>query len=280
MDSGEYFDRVVRFLETKGWNTARSRIGTGTYVVTGTRESDTYYDRMLTLVAVAEDATLSRRHVEYLVEAGTENDVDHLLATARGGIDDDAAALADESGVTVLATETIDDAFIDGFSTDEEFDDGGVFGGALTGDVGTARASIGSAAAYPLALYSLVGLVAALFVALLGALGAEEPVPTVAVAGGVLFAGPLLAVLAGVSVPAGTARESSVGLFVGTGGGYLVLSLLLGAGSLLAGGASVLDSPARLVAVVSFAVPTGVLAVATAQVRDRLATASADGTGG
>ena len=282
MDSGEYFDRVVRFLETKGWNTARSRIGTDTYVVTGTRESDTYYDRMLTLVAVAEDATLSRRHVEYLVEAGAENDVDHLLATARGGITDDAGALADDHDVTVLETETIDDAFIDGFSTGEEFDDGRGFGDTLAGHDPVGPGSFLDAAAYPLALYSLVGLAVGLSVTALGALGTEEPLP-VAVAGCILVAGPLLAVLAGVSVPVGTVRaaSSSGGLFAGTAGGSLLLAVLLGTGAALGGVGStaVLGTPTRVLAVISFAVPTGVLAVAAAYARDRSLTALADGPG-
>ena len=277
MDSGEYFDRVVRFLETKGWNTARSRVGTDTYVVTGTRESDTYYDRMLTLVAVAEEATLSRRHVEYLVEAGSDNDVDHLLATARGGITDDAAALADEHDVTVLDTETIDDAFIDGFSADEELDGGGVFGDTLSGHRNTGSSFL-TAAAYPLSLYSLVGTAVALFVAALGALGAGEPVPSVALAGGILLAGPLLAVLAGVSVPAGATGEFSVGLFLGVAGGYLFLAVLLGVGATLGGGSTgLLGAPTRVLAVVSFAVPVGGLSVATAFARDRSLTALADG---
>lgn len=276
MDSGEYFDRVVRFLETKGWNTATSRIGTATYVVTGTRQSDTYYDRMLTLVAVDEDATLSRRHVEYLLEAGTENDVDHLLATTRGGITDDAAALADEHDVTLLDTDTIDDAFIDGFSTDEEFDDGGVFADTSAGYSG--QASFLAAVAYPLSLYVLFGTVVALFLALLGLLGADEPAPSVAVAGSILLAGPLLAALAGVSVPAGT--EYSGGLFVGAAGGYLVLVVLLVAGAAVAGGSvGVLGTTYGVLAVVSFAVPIGGLSVAAACARARSLTAFADGAG-
>lgn len=272
MDPEEYFERVVRFLETKGWNTSRTQVNRRIYVVTGTRESDTYYDRMLTMVAI-DETTLTPNHIEYLVNAGAENDVDHLMATARGGLDEEATTLATEHGIEFIETETIDDAFIDEFSIE---DGSGIFEQARTrGQYGSilpaGRFSL--SVIYLLSLYLLAGLIFSGFVIALELAGNNGSLAAVIVPGALLLVGPALAAVAGVSLSVGQSinRRSLFGILCGTLSGYLLLFLLLGAsaGTVgLVGSTELFTSHRVILAVVLFAVPTAGMGVAVAHLHN------------
>ena len=269
MDAEAYFERVVRFLETKGWNTSRTQINRRIFIVTGSRKSDTYYDRMLTMVGIDDGMTLTPKHIEYLVNAGAENDVDHLMATARGGLDEEAATLAAEHGIEFIDTETIDDAFIDEFSIE---DGGGMFeqARARRNDGGLFPASsFRLSVTYPLSLYLLAGLLFGAFVIALELAGDNGALTGILVPGAVLLVAPALAALAGVSLAVGqpTDRRSLSGLLFGTLSGYLLLFLLLGVSAEavgLVGSTELFTSQTIALAVVFFAVPTALLGVGVA----------------
>jgi len=215
MEPQEYFERVVRFLQTKGWNTSTSRLTESVYVVTGTRESDTYYDRMLTIVAIDEETKLTGEHMEFLRTAAEENDVDQLMATCRAGLDDAARRISQDEGIEFIEPATIDDAFIDEFSVDDgpvlDASTGSVFEGATRRHLTTI-----------LGLYVLVGVAYGSIVATLELLPVA-PVSTgqELLAGAVYLGGPLLAVIGAVGGRTGTRSQPLLG-FLGSFVGYLL----------------------------------------------------------
>lgn len=273
MDRQEYFERVTRFLETKGWNTSNTQINESTYVITGTRESETYYDRMLTMVAVDEETAFTAQHIEYLVTAGDENDVDHLMATCRGGLDEEATELASEYGVQFIDTETIDGAFLDEFSIE---DSAGIFEQARARRAGlTSGGPFGKPFQYLLALYLLVGISTGVFVAVAGGLVNDSAVVGSFLPATILVLGPALAIIGALSLAVNPPENglSFTALFLGSGSGYLLLVVLLGASASVVGeiGSVGLFSPREmLLSVLLFAVPTAGLGVIIAVVYDQL----------
>ena len=228
MESQEYFERVVRFLQTKGWNTSTSQLTESAYVVTGTRESDTYYDRMLTIVAIDEETKLTGEHMTFLRNAATQNDVDTMMATCRAGLDDDAKRISREEGIEFIEPATIDDAFIDEFSVD----DGTVL------DVSSGRSFEGATLRQLMAtvgLYVLVGVGYGGIVATRELLSlTSAPMGTELLAGVFYLSGPLLAVIIAVRGRNGTRSDPLVG-FLGSAVGYLLFVAILAATAIAIG---------------------------------------------
>lgn len=274
MDADEYFERVLRFLETKGWNTSRTQINATTYVVTGTRRSESYYDRMLAMVVVDQETILSPKHVEYLANAGAENDVDHLLATCRAGMDEDAGTLAEEHDVQFIKTDTIDDAFIDGFGI--ENGSGLVDRARDSPSFGPSTGAVGTPLQYAIGLFALVGVVFALSVLLVEGLAESSNLAGTLVVGALLLAAPVLAVVLGIGFSVGRTAgfRTRLGLCFGAGLGYLLLVLLLGVAASLTGTTGTLvvfSDESTVLRVVLFAVPVALLAVAAASLHTTLA---------
>jgi len=213
MEPQEYFERVVHFLQTKGWNTSTSQLAESAYVVTGTRESDTYYDRILTIVAIDEETNLTGEQMEFLRNAAEENDVDQMMATCRAGLDDDARQISQEEGIEFIDPATIDDAFIDEFSIEDgpvlDAPTDSVFEGAAVQQVTTI-----------LGLYVLVGVG---YGSLVATLELFSVTPASAgpelLVGAVYLGGPLLAAIGAVWVTDGTRPLPG---FLGTVVGYLL----------------------------------------------------------
>ena len=266
MDPEEYFERVVRFLETKGWNTSTTQVNESIYIVTGTRQSETYYDRMMAMIGIGPGTTFGKTHLEYLVDAASEHDVDQLLATCRGGVEEEATAFLGEYDIEFIDPETIDDAFIDTFEVEREdglFEQARASGTGLFG-LGSSRfkRSLGT-------LLSLYLLSAAVFgLAVLGTLGGSgDPLPAL-LAGGLVLVGPLLGFVGALGLVAGESDPPSpLGLFLGTLFGYLLFVLLVGASGGVAGvtaATGLFESTAMILAVFGLALPTGVGAVGVA----------------
>lgn len=215
MEPQEYFERVVRFLQTKGWNTSTSQLTESAYVVTGTRESDTYYDRMLTIVAIDEETKLTGEHMEFLRNAAEENDVDQMMTTCRAGLDDDARRIGQEEGIEFIEPATIDDAFIDEFSVEDgtllDVSTGSVFEGDAVRQLTTI-----------LGLYMLVGVGYGSIVASLEFLSAVPASTGVELlTGAVYLGGPLMAVIGAVGIADGNRSQPLLGFF-GSAVGYLL----------------------------------------------------------
>ncbi|WP_336327005.1 hypothetical protein [Halovenus sp. HT40] len=268
MDPEEYFERVIRFLETKGWNTSTTQVNESIYIVTGTRKSETYYDRMMTMVGVDAATTFGTKHLEYLVDAAGEHDVDQLLATCRGGVEEAATDLLGEQDIEFIDPETIDDAFIDTFEVEREdglFEQARASGAGLSGLGGTQfRRSIGSL----LSLYLLSAAVLGLAIAVLGTLaGNGDPLPAL-LAGGLVLVGPLLGFVGALGLVAGeVAPPSPLGIFLGTLFGYLLFVMVVGASGGVAGvtaSTGLFESTAMVLAVFGLALPTGIGAVGVA----------------
>lgn len=277
MDPEEYFERVIRFLETKGWNTDTTQINETIYLVTGTRESESYYDRMMTMVAVDSETVFGKRQMEYLIDAAAEHGVDQVMATTRGPVDESGRAVIDEHDIELIDPGTIDDAFIDEFSIEKPqspFDQ-------ARAESDRARVTsgdpFGETARYLLALYVLVGLFFVVAILLLGTLTDGEGLLTdILVPGALLVAGPLLAVIGSLGV--GTGRESTpaVGIFAGTLAGYSLLFVLVGASGGAVGLTGLLTPWPRLLAVLGLAFPVAALGVAVAYTQARLRISTAE----
>lgn len=260
MQPTEYFEQVVRFLETQGWNTSTSKPTPTVHLVTGTRQSENYYNRMLAVVAVEDGTALTVEHLQFLIAAGEEHDVDQLLATGRDGMTDRASQLATEHGIQYIDPEEIDDAFIDEFRVDEQ----SVVD--LPDTTHTSRVDARQMVAV-VGLYVLVGLAIASGYLVVELTGTPSAQLSVSVGfGSLLVGGPLLGAVAGlvlVESPATAAFGAVVGylgflaLLVGTGG---VLQLL---------GLTNLVFPSQLIlAYVAVAVPTGLVAAGSTVLAD------------
>jgi hypothetical protein len=264
MDPEEYFERVIRFLETKGWNTSRTQVNESIYIVTGTRKSDTYYDRMMTMIGIDTETTFDDTHLNYLVDAASEHDVDQLLATCRGGIDEEATDLLGTHGIEFIEPETIDDAFIDEFQIEREdgiFEQARATGSGLGSD--QLRRTVGSL----LALSLIAGIVFGLAIAVLGTVSGPSEQLGAILAAGLVLVGPLLAFVGTLALVASEQPSAPAGIFLGAVFGYLLFVLVVGAsGGLvdLTASTALFDSPAGAFAVFALSIPTGIGAVAVA----------------
>ncbi len=265
MDSEEYFERVIRFFETSGWNTSTTAVNESVYIVTGTRQSETYYDRMMAMVGLGTETRFGDKHVRYLVDAAADHDVDQLLATTRGGFEDGTDELLAEHGIEIVDPETIDDAFIDGFEVESE---AGLFDGASDG------LSMGSdpfqqTLGVLIAFYLVAAVVVGVGLAVLGALfGASDTLASVLAVALVLF-GPLIGLfVAGVLFTTGPpSPPSPAGLFIGAVLGSVLFTILVGAsgGAIgLTAATGLFDSTAALFAVLGLSLLAGVGATAVA----------------
>lgn len=269
MDSEEYFQRVIRFLETKGWNTSTTQVNESVYIVTGTRTSETYYDRMMTMVGVGRETIFDEKHLDYLVDAAGEHDVDQLLATCRGGVAEESTALLGEYDIEFIDPETIDDAFIDEFEVERE---DGLFGQARA--AGTGLPGLGTdrfkrSAGSLLSLYLFSAALFALEIAVFGFFtGTNDPLPAL-LAGSLVLVGPLLALVGALAL---IAREtpsepSPLGVLTGAIGGYLLFVMVVGASGGVVGvtaSTGLFGSTAMILAVFGLSVPTGLGAVGVA----------------
>ena len=268
MEPEEYFERVVRFLETNGWNTSTTELNETTYVVTGTRQSETYYDRMLAMVAIDEETTLTPDHVEYLHRAAEENDVDQLMATGRGGMNEQAREMAEELAVQWIEPETIDEAFLDGFSVEETgmLERNGLDGGILTGVSGRQYGWL-------LGLYLVVALAVGSIAIILEILVSDPtPLTSVLLPGSIVLVGPLLAVLGAPSILSEPGDQAVLGVFLGTAAGYLLFAFVLSvitAGTGIGTNADIFSRIDTLVAVLALTVPVGFLGIVGVRLRSQ-----------
>lgn len=278
MDSEEYFERVVRFLETKGWNTSTTQVNETVSLVTGTRQSETYYDRMMAMVGLAPGTTFGPTHLRYLVDAAADHDVDQLLVTTRGGFEDGTEDLLAEHGIEVVDPGTVDDAFIDGFEVEQEpdtFEQARASGAGLLA-LGTDRFrhSFGSL----LALYLLAGLLYGLVVGALGVVTtATAPTATI-LAGGLVLVGPVLALVGALVLAADSGPLSPAGVFLGAVLGYLLFVVLVGgAGGItgLTASTGLFGSLGATLLVFALGIPAGIGAVGVAYAFVSLDTAEA-----
>ncbi|MXR53096.1 hypothetical protein GRX03_15975 [Halovenus sp. WSH3] len=270
MDPEEYFERVIRFLETKGWNTSTTQVNDTIYIVTGTRKSETYYDRMMAMVGVDAETAFGEGHLNYLVDAAAEHDVDQLMATCRSGVDEEASALLGEHGIEFIDPETIDDAFIDEFEVERPdglFEQARTTGGGLAA-LGTDRFRSGLGSV--LGLYLLSALLFGLTTGVVGVVGgASEPHPALLAAALVLVS-PLLALVGALTLVAGDDGEPSpAGLFLGSVFGHILFVLLVGAAGGVGGltaAAGLFGSVAGVLVVFALGIPAGAGAVGVAYV--------------
>jgi len=266
MDSEEYFERVKGYLRRNGWNTSSSQVNDWTYLVTGTRKSETYYDRMLTLVVVEESTPLSVDHVEYLLEAAEEHDVDQVIATCRAGMTEEGSALVADRGVEFVEPSTIDDAFVDGFAES----DGGPVSATTTVDTAESSQVValeGGVLGLLLGVYVLLSGGVCAGVLALGVVGEEAAVVAASAPAAVVVVGPTLAVATGVSLARVVEDEgAAIGtLFVGNAVGHLVFAFSLGVVTAVlgeTGPSTVYASPATLLGTAGLAVVVGGLSVA------------------
>lgn len=229
MDPDAYFDRVLRFLETNGWNTSPSKVNEETYLVTGTRKSETYYDRMLAMVIVTEETKLGPDHVEYLVDAAEEHEVDQAMVTCRAGPSEDAATLLAEHDVEFVETSTIDDAFVDGFdsngqdspiqSASVETDGDGAGQLVVTVDGGFLSLLLGLYLGFAVAVALGVGV---------GGILDERAIIAAAAPAALLVGSPVIGLLVGVQSTLSDASPSSGTIFAGAALGHLVCWFLVG----------------------------------------------------
>lgn len=272
MDSDEYFDRVVRFLETKGWNTSTTPVNESVSLVTGTRQSDTYYDRMMAMVGLGPKTTFGETHVRYLVDAAGDHDVDQLLVTTRGGFEDGTEDLLAEHGIDVVDPETIDDAFIDGFEVES---DESLFDSASAG-IGVGSESFRTTATALVGLYLVAAAVVGVSVLVLGFLsGATETLAAV-LGTALVIVGPLVALFGtGILFTAAFPSPSPAGVFAGSVSGSLLFTVLVGGGGGAAGltaATGLFDSAAALFAVLGLSVVAGLGAVGVASLYAALGT--------
>jgi len=264
MDPDAYFDRVLRFLETNGWNTSPSQVNEETYLVTGTRKSETYYDRMLTMVIVTEATELGPDHVEYLVDAADEHGVDRAMVTCRAGPTEAAADLLAEHDVEFVETSTIDDAFVDGFDSSDQ--DSPIQSAAVEADGDGASQLVVTVDGGVLSLF--VGLYLGFAVAVglgvgVGGLLGETAIIAAAVPAALLVGSPVIGLLGGVQSALGGAEASAGTVFAGAALGHLLCWFLVGvvvAAFGATGDSGIYATVGALVATASLSVVVGAVA--------------------
>ncbi|CAP13841.1 hypothetical protein [Halobacterium salinarum] len=94
-------------LVAEGWMTAHARVNPTTVMVRALRGDGQHPLRLLVLVGDDSTATVTERHVAYLVAGAGDTDADATLLTALGRITDGAHRAAEANGVAVVAPATI-----------------------------------------------------------------------------------------------------------------------------------------------------------------------------
>jgi hypothetical protein len=102
MPSSEYPEAVLEYVQAQGWTTNITELREGAYIVAGTREADSSPKKMLLMVVCDPENKVTSEHVEYLVNAGREKNVDSVLLTHTVGITEKAREIGKEYGIGVI----------------------------------------------------------------------------------------------------------------------------------------------------------------------------------
>ncbi|MFB6269976.1 MAG: hypothetical protein ABEH83_08540, partial [Halobacterium sp.] len=104
MTGSDYGDAVAAFLDGRGWRTASSQVRSDTTLVRGVRADADDAARLVALGVSGADASVTEKHVKFLLKAASDADADAdaALVSSPGGLTADARALVDEYGVDVV----------------------------------------------------------------------------------------------------------------------------------------------------------------------------------
>jgi hypothetical protein len=107
MPSSEYPEAVLEYVQAQGWTTNITELREGAYIVAGTREADSSPKKMLLMIVCEPENKVTSEHVEYLVNAGREKNVDSVLLTHTVGITEKAREIGKEYGIGVIDSKKV-----------------------------------------------------------------------------------------------------------------------------------------------------------------------------
>jgi len=107
MSAEDYPQAVARHLAADGWDTSATAVGDDAVVVAGTRGSGADEERLLAMVVPGADATVTPKHLKYLVQKSRERDVDRRVLSTRGSLPATVSEHAAEHDVDILESDAV-----------------------------------------------------------------------------------------------------------------------------------------------------------------------------
>ena len=107
MSDDSYTRAVADYLAADGWDTSATRVGDDAVVVAGKRGSDTGSERLLAMVVAGADASVTPKHLKYLIKKSRERDVDRRVLTTSGTVPERVSELAAEYDVAEIDSDSV-----------------------------------------------------------------------------------------------------------------------------------------------------------------------------
>lgn len=107
MPSSEYANTVLEYIQTKDWTTNLTELREGTYVIAGTRKKNSELEEMLLMIVCEPEDEVGSEHVEYLLKAGQQKNVNSVSLTHTLEISNDAQKLFEEYNVNLLTSKEV-----------------------------------------------------------------------------------------------------------------------------------------------------------------------------
>ncbi len=107
MPSSEYPDAVLEYVVAQGWTTNLTELREGAYIIAGERKGDSGSEKMLLMIVCEPEQEVTSEHIEYLIKAGREKNVDSVLLTYTVQITENAREMTSEYGIDEIKPEKI-----------------------------------------------------------------------------------------------------------------------------------------------------------------------------
>lgn len=107
MSSPEYQKAVLEYFQAQGWNTNLTELREGSYMIAGSQETDRGSETMLLIVVCEPENQVTADHLQYLLRAGREKNVDTLLLTFTVNLTEEAQEIGRKYGVDVIDSKKV-----------------------------------------------------------------------------------------------------------------------------------------------------------------------------
>ncbi|WP_338737781.1 hypothetical protein [Haloplanus salilacus] len=107
MSSLEYPDAVLEYEQARGWTTDLTELREGVYIVSGERKRDASSEKMLLMIVCKPENEITSNHIEFLIKAGREKDINSVMLTYTVQLTENAQEQCEKYGVDIIDSEKV-----------------------------------------------------------------------------------------------------------------------------------------------------------------------------
>jgi len=107
MSSPEYPRVVLEYVQSQGWSTNVNQLRKGSYIIAGSRESDSKSERILLMIVCEPEKEVTVEHVKYLYAAIKKKEANVGVITSRVSVSTDAQRAIEQHDILIIDPENI-----------------------------------------------------------------------------------------------------------------------------------------------------------------------------